>query len=124
MDTLLRHVGKIFSNLIEGWIVQILTLSFGFSILVYSFLLVLGYGTKKKILIDKCLTDDCLKKELKTKIYARTRFMGEAILILLGISYLFTFLLIKDWAILIPFIIVLIFGLICVISNLLSLNKV
>ena len=67
----------------------ILALTLGFAILVYSFILVLGYGTKKSIKISD--EDYLLSLELSKKWYPRTRWMAEAILIFIGYLYFKSF---------------------------------
>ena len=68
---------------------KVLTLSLGFAILVYSFLLTLGYGTQKGKLMK--MKEKNLSKILAEMWYPRVRWMGEAILIFIGFCYFVAF---------------------------------
>ncbi len=116
-------------------IFQILALILGFSILAYSFILSCGYNSKKRTLIDILKNPPCnlesekykIMKEknirLKRKIYPRVRWMAEYILLFIALLYFGSFYFLKDWIILIPFIIIIIFILMSIIANLKSLEK-
>lgn len=101
--------------------IKIFPLILGFSILVYCFFAILGYGTKKKELI-KILEEekDKLVLRLKGRFYSRSRWMGEGILILIGIYYLIAFIQINLAFIFIPIAIVILAIFTCLFANTLS----
>lgn len=70
---------------------QLLALILGFVILIYSFFSVLGYAKKQKIVqrIDDRSKE--LAEELDKIWYFRARWMGEIILIFIGIIYFIAF---------------------------------
>ena len=101
---------------------EIWALILGFSILVYCFFAIWGYGVKKKVTIDK------LKKEgldrrlykkigntLDDKVYSRSRWMGEAILLMMGGFYFYHF---KDQSI--PFFILILAGNMILLANIIN----
>lgn len=102
---ILYHVVNPKSTIPES--LKIWALTLGFSILIYSFILTLGYGAKKGII------DNSFFKRLNNIWYPRTRWMGEIILIFIGIIYFLSFN--SYWYI--PMIILLIFILLCCIAN-------
>ena len=65
---------------------QLLTLILGFAVLIYSFFAIKGYGFKKEILYEEN-NNIKFKERLKGRFYFRTRWIGESILIFLGIIY-------------------------------------
>ncbi len=76
----------------EGW-----ALVLGFSILIYSIFLTLGYGFKKQKSIESfgefgSYLDYDFGRRLKRSYYPKTKFMAEIILILIGFLYLKAFL--------------------------------
>ena len=112
---------------------QILTLTLGFAILAYSFILFKGYNFKKKIL-GKIIGGGSFKNEdykiskemdvrLSKKAYPRVKWMAEFILILIGIIYFYSFTKIEVIWILIPIFITLLFTLMSILANLKSLGK-
>lgn len=95
-------------DLPKGW--ESYGLLLGFSILVYSFFLVLGYGFKK-----------CQPNGSEVKLnacYPRVRWMGEAILIMIGIFYWMSF---PEKCL--PIITLLIGGILCCFANIIALKK-
>lgn len=119
------------TSLINNPTIKIFSLTLGFGILVYSFMLILGYGTKKNTMIciirNKKIENYELEKEmdekLNKKFYSRVRGIGEFILIFIGFYYFLSFLLIEDWTILIPVTIILLFSLMNVTANLVSRKR-
>ena len=108
-----------------GYILSLLALILGFAILIYSFLLVRGYNHKKSKII-KIVKDhyffslsEKLRRELEGP-YPRTRWMGESILILIGIVYLYSFTKLGELYILIPIVITTIFAIMDLYANLYS----
>ena len=97
---------------------KILALMLGFSVLVYSFFLSLGYGSKKKSLLKITKNEEIksLSKELNNKCYVRTKWMGEAILLLIVAYYFYAFYLIQK-SIVTPLVIILIAVILCIIAN-------
>ena len=101
---------------------DVLALILGFSILIYSFILFLGYNFKKDKLIE-CFNDKSLEKDYKLEnelseklhksFYPRTKWMAEIILLFIIILYFKAFS--KNWPI--PIIILSIAVLLCYIAN-------
>lgn len=92
---------------------QILALSLGFAVLVYSFFLILGYGWKKKCSM-KMPNNIALKNEIDSKNYVRTRWIGELILVVIGGIYFYAFGCKWIW---VPLTILIFFSLLCIIAN-------
>ena len=88
----------------------------GFSILIYCFFLTCGYGTKKKIACKGSI----LAYELKNKNYLRARWMGEFIMIIIGIYYLIVFGLINLACVFIPIGMIVVAIIVCVFADILS----
>lgn len=82
-------------------------LMLGFSILIYSFLSILGYAHKKERYGDK---------KMSNEYYTRTRWMGESILVLIIIYYFISFFISLS-NIIIPLIISIIAEITCLIAN-------
>ncbi len=89
----------------------------GFSILIYSFFLILGYGFKKSLFLRKNPGERI--EELERRWYPRVRWIGEIILILIGVIYFIT----SSNYRLILFLILLIFIVIMCIANCCSRKK-
>lgn len=87
-------------------------LGFGFAVLIYSFLSVLGYGFKKKHF--------CGDEKLN-EFYVRTRWVGETIIIFLIFSYFISFYLIDK--LIFPIFILLLFIVMFLIANLKAMGS-
>ena len=112
-------------GIIDDFTGKILALTLGFFILTYCFFATCGYGIKKReniralrrrlhpnIRIYQSVGD-----RLDNRCYPRSRWMGETILGLIGIYYIYVFGTIEMWAITIPIIITLFFSLLSCIAN-------
>lgn len=115
-------------------IFRILALSLGFSILAYSFMLIIGYGIKKRIILDIinpnppipnhrfideniCITSE-LARRLNNRCYPRVRYIAEFIFLIIAGFYIYSFAKIELWSVTIPILISLIFALISCLVNL------
>lgn len=101
---------------------RIYTLILGFSILIYSFILSLGYGVKKDKLIAcfrELNSDYKLENKMSEKLNnswrPRVKWMAEIIMILIIVFYFILFIMLGN--IYIPIIILLIALLLCCIVN-------
>lgn len=101
---------------INGEIYKLMALVLGFFILTYSFILIRGYGWKKKCLQSMPENQE-LRRRINSKPYFRTRWMGESILGLIGIYYFVVFCSIEIWSITIPVIIALFFAFLSSVAN-------
>jgi len=95
-----------------------LALILGFSVLVYSFFLVLGYGFKKKIAAGSNSNKEMAEK-LDKLYYPRVRWMGESILLFIAVSFIILFY--DKLALLV--LIMLIAVILCLIANFQAMNK-
>lgn len=79
-------------EMISGQNSQIMALVLGSSILVYSFILILGYGSKKRTLIetnnDLSHFDGEFSRRLRNRSYPHARWLAEIILFVIWVYYL------------------------------------
>ncbi|MBI2449503.1 hypothetical protein HYV49_04365 [Candidatus Pacearchaeota archaeon] len=97
---------------------DVLVLILGFSILIYSSILFLGYNFKKSIFINSD-SKNKIKEKLEKSWYPRARWMAEIILLFIIILYFKAFT--EKW---IPIVILLITIVICSIANCCAKKKV
>jgi len=95
---------------------KILAFSLGFSVLVYSFMLIRGYAWKKRCLLE-VHPDKALKEKIDHEPYFRVRWIGEIILGFIGSYYIISFSLVEHYYIIIPIIIILFFALLSCLAN-------